>query len=90
MKTDAQWLDRFVKMEEKWKKDAGGWLDYMEVRVHSCDALVHSFELSAHVFFASCSFPSDAGQVSKGKKSHKRHHQLHQLFCQRRNCLVSN
>jgi hypothetical protein len=33
MKTDAQWLDKFVKMEDKWKKDAEGWLEYMEVRM---------------------------------------------------------
>lgn len=32
MKTDSQWLDKFVKMEDKWKKDAEGWLEYMEVR----------------------------------------------------------
>ncbi|KAG7341481.1 cytochrome b5-like heme/steroid binding domain containing protein [Nitzschia inconspicua] len=32
MKTDSQWLDRFVKMEDKWKKDAEGWLEYMEAK----------------------------------------------------------
>ena len=31
MKTDSQWLDKFVKMDDKWKKDAEGWLEYMEV-----------------------------------------------------------
>ena len=32
MKTDEQWLDRFVKMEEKWQKDAEGWVEYMEAK----------------------------------------------------------
>jgi hypothetical protein len=29
MKTEEMWLDRFVKMEEKWIKDAKGWVEYM-------------------------------------------------------------
>lgn len=32
MKTDEQWLDKFVKMEEKWIKDAKGWEEYMEAK----------------------------------------------------------
>jgi predicted heme/steroid binding protein len=27
-KTDAKWLDKFVKMEEKWIKAAKGWSDF--------------------------------------------------------------
>jgi len=32
MKTEDQWLDKFVKMEEKWVKDAKGWEEYFEVK----------------------------------------------------------
>ena len=32
MKTDAQWLDRFVVMEDKWIKDAQGWTEYFEAK----------------------------------------------------------
>lgn len=39
MKTDAQWLDRFVKMEEKWIKDAKGWEEYMEAKYPKCGKL---------------------------------------------------
>jgi hypothetical protein len=53
MKTDAQWLDRFVKMEEKWKKDAEGWLEYMEVRDHSgsADGIRSKFRLMLLLFW---------------------------------------
>ena len=39
MKTDDQWLDRFVKMEEKWIKDAKGWVEYMESKYTACGKL---------------------------------------------------
>ena len=39
MKTDEQWLDRFVKMEEKWTNDAKGWLEYMESKYPKCGKL---------------------------------------------------
>ena len=39
MKTDEQWLDRFVKMEEKWVKDAEGWVEYMESKYPVCGKL---------------------------------------------------
>jgi hypothetical protein len=32
MKTDEQWLDRFVAMEDKWIKDAEGWTEYFEAK----------------------------------------------------------
>ena len=32
MKTDETWLDRFVKMEAKWTKDAEGWVEYMDAK----------------------------------------------------------
>jgi hypothetical protein len=32
MKTDETWLDRFVKMEDKWTKDAEGWVEYMDAK----------------------------------------------------------
>ena len=39
MKTDEQWLDRFVKMEEKWISDAKGWVDYMDAKYRKCGRL---------------------------------------------------
>mmetsp|Transcript_21041 Transcript_21041/g.58534 ORF Transcript_21041/g.58534 Transcript_21041/m.58534 type:complete len:117 (-) Transcript_21041:218-568(-) len=39
MKTDDKWLDRFVKMEEKWTKDAEGWKDYMTSKYPTCGKL---------------------------------------------------
>ncbi len=39
MKTDAQWLDRFVKMEEKWINDAKGWVEYMDAKYPRCAKL---------------------------------------------------
>ena len=39
MKTEEEWLDRFVKMEEKWKKDSEGWLEYMESKYPKCGKL---------------------------------------------------
>jgi hypothetical protein len=39
MKTDAEWLDRFVKMEQKWKDDAEGWVGYMECKYPKCGKL---------------------------------------------------
>ena len=38
-KTDEKWLDRFVKMEEKWKTDAAGWADYFAVKYPVCGKL---------------------------------------------------
>jgi len=38
-KTDEKWLDRFVKMEEKWKTDAKGWGDYFAVKYPVCGKL---------------------------------------------------
>lgn len=38
-KTDEKWLDRFVKMEEKWKADAKGWADYFAVKYPVCGKL---------------------------------------------------
>jgi hypothetical protein len=71
MKTDAQWLDRFVKMDEKWKKDAEGWLEYMEVRIHSCYSswIRSKFQLT---LFISSWFLTGPGQVSEGE-SYERH-----------------
>jgi predicted heme/steroid binding protein len=31
-KTDAKWMDKFVKMEEKWLKAAIGWNDFYETK----------------------------------------------------------
>jgi hypothetical protein len=39
MKTDEQWLDRFVKMEDKWISDAKGWVEYMEAKYPKCGRL---------------------------------------------------
>ena len=39
MKTDTQWLDKFVQMEEKWIKDAKGWVEYMECKYPKCGRL---------------------------------------------------
>eukprot|EP00339_Tiarina_fusa_P028232 CAMPEP_0117046430 /NCGR_PEP_ID=MMETSP0472-20121206/32109_1 /TAXON_ID=693140 ORGANISM="Tiarina fusus, Strain LIS" /NCGR_SAMPLE_ID=MMETSP0472 /ASSEMBLY_ACC=CAM_ASM_000603 /LENGTH=146 /DNA_ID=CAMNT_0004758789 /DNA_START=81 /DNA_END=521 /DNA_ORIENTATION=- len=39
MKTDEQWLDKFVKMEKKWIDDAKGWVDYMECKYPRCGKL---------------------------------------------------
>jgi hypothetical protein len=39
MKTDEQWLDRFVKMEPKWKDDAQGWVEYMDAKYTRCAKL---------------------------------------------------
>lgn len=39
MKTDEQWLDRFVKMEKKWVDDAKGWVEYMESKYPKCGKL---------------------------------------------------
>jgi hypothetical protein len=39
MKTDAEWLDRFVQMEQKWKDDAQGWVEYMECKYPKCGKL---------------------------------------------------
>lgn len=39
MKTDAQWLDRFVKMEQKWIDDAKGWVEYMDAKYPRCGQL---------------------------------------------------
>jgi predicted heme/steroid binding protein len=39
MKTDEEWLDRFVKMEEKWTDDAKGWVEYMESKYPKCGRL---------------------------------------------------
>lgn len=39
MKTDELWLDRFVKMEDKWIKDAKGWFEYMEAKYPKCGKL---------------------------------------------------
>lgn len=37
--TAEKWLDRFVKMEEKWIKDATGWKDYFAVKYPVCGKL---------------------------------------------------
>ena len=39
MKTDEQWLDKFVKMEKKWIDDAKGWVEYMECKYPKCGKL---------------------------------------------------
>lgn len=39
MKTKEEWLDKFVKMDEKWIKDARGWLAYMEEKYPQCGRL---------------------------------------------------
>lgn len=39
MKTDERWLDRFVKMEQKWIDDAKGWAEYMESKYPKCGKL---------------------------------------------------
>jgi predicted heme/steroid binding protein len=39
MKTDEQWLDRFVQMEQKWIDDAKGWVEYMESKYSKCGRL---------------------------------------------------
>jgi len=39
MKTDEQWLDRFVKMEQKWIDDAKGWVEYMDAKYPRCGQL---------------------------------------------------
>mmetsp|Transcript_24314 Transcript_24314/g.68342 ORF Transcript_24314/g.68342 Transcript_24314/m.68342 type:complete len:151 (+) Transcript_24314:175-627(+) len=39
MKTDEKWLDRFVKMEDKWVKDAEGWVEYMASKYPECGKL---------------------------------------------------
>eukprot|EP00934_Nitzschia_sp_Nitz4_P004725 Nitzschia sp. Nitz4//scaffold19_size178191//100858//101430//NITZ4_001983-RA/size178191-augustus-gene-0.108-mRNA-1//-1//CDS//3329540699//4715//frame0 len=39
MKTQEEWLDRFVKMEQKWIDDAKGWLDYMDAKYPRCGKL---------------------------------------------------
>ena len=39
MKTDEQWLDRFVKMEDKWIDDAKGWVEYMDAKYPRCGKL---------------------------------------------------
>lgn len=39
MKTDEQWLDRFVLMEQKWIEDAKGWVDYMKSKYPICGKL---------------------------------------------------
>jgi len=39
MKTQEEWLDRFVKMEQKWKDDANGWLEYMDCKYPRCGKL---------------------------------------------------
>ena len=39
MKTDEEWLDRFVKMEPKWVDDAKGWVEYMESKYPVCGKL---------------------------------------------------
>jgi len=38
-KTQEQWLDRFVKMKEKWVKDAKKWCEYMEAKYPVCGKL---------------------------------------------------
>ena len=44
MKTDEQWLDRFCKMEEKWVKDAEGWVEYMESKYPVCGTLENWYD----------------------------------------------
>jgi hypothetical protein len=39
MKTEAQWLDRFIKMDQKWIDDAKGWVEYMETKYPRCGKL---------------------------------------------------
>ena len=39
MKTQEEWLDRFVKMEQKWTDDAKGWVEYMESKYPKCAKL---------------------------------------------------
>ena len=38
-KTDDKWLDRFVKMKEKWIKDAKGWGEYFDAKYPVCGKL---------------------------------------------------
>jgi cytochrome b involved in lipid metabolism len=38
-KTDEKWMDRFVKMEEKWVKDVAGWKDYFGAKYPTCGRL---------------------------------------------------
>ena len=43
MKTDEQWLDKFVQMEDKWVEDAKGWVEYMECKYPKCGILKDKF-----------------------------------------------
>ena len=38
-KTDEEWLDRFVKMDEAWIKDAKGWAEYFDAKYPVCAKL---------------------------------------------------
>ena len=38
-KTDEKWLDKFVKMKEKWIEDAKGWAGYFEAKYPVCAKL---------------------------------------------------
>ena len=38
-KTQPEWLDRFVKMKEKWTKDARKWHEYMSAKYPVCGKL---------------------------------------------------
>ena len=38
-KTQEQWLDRFVKMKEKWHKDAKNWEEYFDAKYPVCGKL---------------------------------------------------
>lgn len=38
-KTGDEWLDKFVKMQDKWIKDSKGWADYMAAKYPVCGRL---------------------------------------------------
>jgi len=38
-KTQSEWLDRFVKMKDKWRKDAKNWAEYFDAKYPVCGKL---------------------------------------------------